>query len=96
MGQSVKLKIAGKEYSLTAASEEQEQLMRLAAKDVNEMLDRFNERFVETDMVDKFAFVAVQEAVGKFYMKARLSQMGGEISSLSSELEAYLGEVDKR
>ncbi len=96
MGQSVKLKIAGKEYSLTAASEDQEQLMRLAAKDVNEMLDRFNERFVETDMVDKFAFVAVQEAVGKFYMKARLSQMGGEISSLSSELEAYLGEVDKR
>ena len=96
MGQSVKVKIAGKEYSLTAASEEQEQLMRLAAKDVNEMLDRFNERFVETDMVDKFAFVAVQEAVGKFYMKARLSQMGGEISSLSSELEAYLGEVDKR
>ena len=43
MGQSVKLKIAGKEYSLTAASEEQEQLMRLAARDVNEMLDRFND-----------------------------------------------------
>ncbi len=96
MGQSVKLKIAGKEYSLTAASEEQEQLMRLAARDVNEMLDRFNEKFVETDIVDKFAFVAVQEAVGKFYMKARLSQMGAEVSSLSSELSSYLEETDKR
>lgn len=96
MGQSIKLKIAGKEYSLTAASEEQEQLMRLAARDVNEMLDRFNEKFVDTDMVDKFAFVAVQEAVGKFYMKARLSQMGGELSSLSSELSSYLEETDKR
>lgn len=96
MGQSVKLKIAGKEYSLTAASEEQEQLMRLAARDVNEMLDRFNEKFVETDIVDKFAFVAVQEAVGKFYMKAKLSQAGGEISSLSSELSSYLEETDKR
>ena len=95
MGQSIKLKIAGKEYSLTAASEEQEQLMRLAARDVNEMLDRFNEKFVDTDMVDKFAFVAVQEAVGKFYMKARLSQMGGELSSLSSELSSYLEETDK-
>ena len=96
MGQSVKLKIAGKEYSLTAASEEQEQLMRLAARDVNEMLDRFNERFVETDMVDKFAFVAVQEAVGKFYIKAKPSQMGGEVDALSSELGAYLEEADKR
>lgn len=96
MGQSVKLKIAGKEYSLTAASEEQEQLMRLSARDVNEMLDRFNEKFVETDIVDKFAFVAVQEAVGKFYMKARLSQMGAEVSSLSSELSSYLEETDKR
>ena len=96
MGQNIKLKIAGKEYSLTAASEEQEQLMRLAARDVNEMLDRFNEKFVDTDMVDKFAFVAVQEAVGKFYMKARLSQMGGELSSLSSELSSYLEETDKR
>ena len=96
MGQSIKLKIAGKEYSLTAASEEQEQLMRLAARDVNEMLDRFNEKFVDTDMVDKFAFVAVQEAVGKFYMKARLSQLGGELSSLSSEVSSYLEETDKR
>lgn len=96
MGQSVKLKIAGKEYSLTAATPEQEQLMRLAAKDVNEMLERFNERFVEADIVDKLAFVAVQEAVGKFYAKTRLAQAGSEVNSLSSELESYLEGTDKR
>ncbi len=96
MGQSVKLKIAGKDYALTAASPEQEQMMRLAAKDVNEMLEKFNSRFPETDMEDKFAFVAVQEAVGKFVAKARLSQMGGELSALSGELEAYLEGTEKR
>ncbi len=96
MGQSIKLKIAGREYSLTASSEEQESLMRLAAKDVNEMLDRFNGQFIETDMIDKFAFVAVQEAVGKFYMKAKLLRMGEDVSSLSSELKAYLEGIDKK
>ncbi len=96
MGQSVKLKIAGREYSLTASSEEQEGLMRLAARDVNERLDKFNGQFVETDMVDKLAFIAEQEAVGKFYMKAKLQRMGEDVSSLSSELEAYLEGIDKK
>ena len=96
MGQSVKLNIAGREYSLTAASPEQEQMMRLAAKDVNEMLDKFNARFPETDTLDKYAFVAVQEAVGKYYAKALLSQIGSDVSALSQELDAYLEGKEKR
>ncbi len=96
MGQSVKLKIAGREYPLTAVSPEQEQMMRLAAKDVNDMLDNFNARFPETDLVDKFAFVAVQEAVGKLYAKALLSRHAGELSALSEELDSYLKGKEKR
>lgn len=96
MGQNVKLKIAGKEYPLTAVSPEQEQMMRQAAKDVNEMIDRFNARFPETDPVDKFAFVAVQEAVGKLYAKALLARHGSEVSALSEELGSYLEGKEKR
>ncbi len=96
MGQKVKLKIAGKEYPLTAVTPEQEQMMRLAAKDVNEMLDKFNARFPETDLEDKLAFVAVQEAVGKFYTKAILARVKSEANSLLSELESYLEGREKR
>ncbi len=95
-GQSVTLKIANRDYSLTAASPEQEQLMRLAAKDVNDMYDKFNARFPETGTEDKFVFVAVQEAVGKFHTKALLAQMERELNALRQELESYLEGTEKR
>ena len=90
MGQRVNLKIAGKEYELDAASPEMEQMMRLAAADVNGMLEKFDSRFPDTSMVDKFAFVAVQEAVGKLYAKQKFDIVKSELGSLHDELGSYL------
>ena len=90
MGQRVVLKIAGKEYELDAASPEMEQMMRLAADDVNEMLEKFDTRFPDAALIDKFAFVAVQEAVGKLYAKKKFEVVRTEVGSLHDELESYL------
>ena len=65
MGQKVTLKIGGRDYSLTAESEELEQMMRLAAVDVDKSLTQFNARFPDTSLEDKLIFVAVQETVRK-------------------------------
>lgn len=95
MGQRVVLKIAGKEYELEAASPEMEQMMRIAAADVNEMLQKFDTRYPDATMIDKFAFVAVQEAIGKFYAKKKFDVVKSEMGSLQDELESYLGGLNK-
>lgn len=96
MDQRITLKIAGKEYSLNASSPEMERMMRLAAKDVNEMLINYDSRFPQTDLTDKFAFTALQEAVGKFYFKSQLAMVGEEAKTLSSEIDSYLeGTIEK-
>lgn len=96
MGQRVVLKIAGKEYELDAATPEMEQTMRVAAADVNEMLEMFNTRFPDASMVDKFAFVAVHEAIEKFYVKKEVEAFKSEMGSLHDELGSYLDGKDKK
>lgn len=90
------MKIAGKEYPLEADSGEMEQLMRVAAKDVNDMLERFNMRFPETAFEDKMVFVAVQEAAGKLYMQKKYKRLDDEVNSLGEDLVAYLEGLDDK
>ena len=84
MGQKITLKIGGRDYPLTAESEELEQMMRLAAVDVDKALTQFNARFPDTSLEDKLVFVAVQETVRK-----------DEVLSLDSRLASYLEGIDK-
>ena len=51
--QRIRLVIAGREYPLEAESPEMEQLMRLAAEDVNSMLKKFDEQFPTTPFEDR-------------------------------------------
>lgn len=95
MGQKVTLKIAGKTYNLEAETPEVEQLMRKASAEVNEMLEDFSMRFPEAGLEDKFAFVAVQQAVGKFYAKMKFDAVKTELGSLHQELGSYLEGIDK-
>lgn len=95
MGQKVTLKVAGKAYSLDAPSPEVEQLMRLAAEEVNMMLDDFSMRFPEASMEDKFAFIAVQEAVAGKSAELEIKSLKDDASALNSELISYLSEKYK-
>ncbi|MCQ2169448.1 MAG: cell division protein ZapA [Bacteroidales bacterium] len=90
MAQSISIKIAGKDYPLVAASPERERQMRLAADDVNAMLLRYDEKFPDTQLVDKLAFVALNQAVGRIAAKEESAGCTGELRSLERELEAYL------
>lgn len=95
MGQRIKLKIAGREYPLEAASPEMERMMRLAASDVNKVLERFDAQFPEAAFEDKLVFAAIQEGVGKFYAQKRYSVLEDEVNSLGEDLAAYLKGMEK-
>lgn len=89
-GQSITLKIAGKEYPLRVQSPEMEQLMRLAAENINAMLAKYDEKFPDKTLVDKLAFVTLNEAVGKLSLQRKVAAMNDESARLGQELGAYL------
>lgn len=92
MSQSVKLKIAGKEYKLEAATPEMEQLMRRAAADVEELMSSLSRQYQQTDLQDMLAIAAWREAAGKLLAKDQLLSAEKEKVELEDSLESYLRE----
>ena len=95
MAQDITLKVAGKSYSLSAASPEMEQLMRLAAQDVSAMMTKFDARFPDSSPEDKLVFVAIQEAAGKLSAQKKMSRLVEEVQTLESDVAAYLDGMKK-
>lgn len=95
MAQSIKIKVAGKEFPFQVTSEEMEHYMRLAADDVNETLGSYTARFPDKKLEDRMVFVALIEAIGKLKAMKKLDTNEKELKSLGSALQSYLESVEK-
>ena len=96
MAQDITLKVAGKPYRLSAASPEMEQLMRLAAADVSEMVTKFDARFPDSSPEDKLVFVAIQEVAGKLSAQKKMSRLVAEVEELQGDVTSYLEGITKK
>ena len=90
MGQSITLKIQGKEYELVTDTPEMERLMRLAAEEVDSMLAEYDNTYSNVPKEEKLVFAAVREAVGKFRAMKELDMYKADVKSLESQLSSYL------
>ena len=95
MAQSITIKIAGKTYNLKAANPEQEQLMRLAAESIDKKLTSYDARYSGAELIDKLAFVTLNEAVSRLAYQAKLAGLEKEIEDLKAETGSYLDTVGK-
>lgn len=95
MDQSITLKIAGREYPLKASSPEMEQLMRLAAESINSKLAVYDSRFPGKDLVDKFAFVCLNEAVARLSTQRKYALKEEQERQLLEQTKAYLESIEK-
>ena len=95
MARDITLNVAGKPYRLSAATPEMEQLMRVAAQEVSDMLTRFDSRFPESSAEDKLVFVAIQEAAGKLSAQKKIARLAEEVESLGADVAAYLEALKK-
>ena len=96
MAQDITLKVAGKPYRLSASSPEMEQLMRLAAAEVSEMVTKFDARFPDSSPEDKLVFVAIQEAAGKLSAQKKMSRLVEEVEALQGDVASYLEGITKK
>ena len=94
MDQNIKLKIAGREFPLKAASPEMERLMRLAAEDISKMMARYDEKYPDKDFSEKLLFVTLTETVGKISAQGKINAISAEGESLQAELRSYLERIE--
>lgn len=92
-GQSIKLKIAGKEYCLVAQTPEAESYMRNAAESINKMLQMYDQRFPDASLQDKLAFVALNETVSMLMSQRKLAVASEESKRLNDEISSYLEKI---
>lgn len=95
-GQRITLKIAGKDYPLKAASPEMEQIMRIAAETINQKLSAYDAKFPDKTLVDKLAFVTLNETIGRISAQRKFSELEGKIKEMISETDSYLGNIEEK
>ena len=94
--QRIKLVISGREYPMEADSPQTERLMRLAAEEVDKLLNDLGRRYAGTSFEDKLMIVAVQKAASNLLLQKKLQDFESETAALGQELDAYLeGEEEK-
>ena len=95
MAQSIKIKIAGRPYNLTATSPEHEEVIRKAADEVNRKIAQYQEKFPNTGMSDIMSFMTLNVCMSNIILQKQLNQMKGAEETLAGELESYLENIDK-
>ncbi|MBO4427971.1 MAG: cell division protein ZapA [Bacteroidales bacterium] len=95
MSQRITLVFAGKSFQLNAENDDAEQLMRLAAEEVDKRIALYDQKFAATDPYDKLAFVALGCAMGNLKNFNILKKNEKELGELTATLEAYLQSVEE-
>lgn len=95
MGQKIKIKIGGIEYPLVAQSPDMEQLMRLAADEINQKLTVYDSKFPNKSLSDKLVFVALNEAINRISYKRKLSEANEQAGKLQKDVESYIENIEK-
>lgn len=89
---SIKVIIAGRTYPLTIKREEEE-MIRKAAKSIDEQVSRFGANYAVKDKQDLLAMTALQLATRNAATPAESdkSQMESEMSEIDQLLDEHLG-----
>lgn len=96
MDQSIKVIIAGKDYPLKAATPEMEQLMRIAAEQINQKLDAYNAKYPDLPIADKLAFVCLQETVTRLSCQRKIKDITSESNAFLQEINSYLQKIENK
>lgn len=91
MSLKVKINIAGRQYPLNVR-EEEEEAVRNAGKEINRLIQEFEERYAVTDKQDAISMVALQMASKLNIMK----QKGEGSSTIANERVIALTEFIER
>ena len=93
MGQKITLKIAGRDYGLTAQSEEQEATLRRAADAINSRMDASTLSHPGNTALELMSLVALNETLFRMNVQKEMEQFKESEKQLDEDLERYLKDI---
>ena len=93
MGQKITISISGKKYELTANTPDEEEIYRMAAVSVNQMLSSYTDKFPGKELSELLSFVALNESIGKLSLMRKLDAVGKEVETLEKQTDTYLKNI---
>ena len=94
MVRKISVKILDKEYELKAASENEEQLIRVAADSVTKLAKQFSRQFDGADERDVLIFTAFNVCLKNLTYREEIKKLQKEAEELEKEFKAYLEKID--
>ena len=94
-GQSITIKIAGREFPMKVSSPENEQVMRTAAEEVNTTLAAYEQKYPGRTLDEKMIFVSLNLAMNKIRAQRRFAALSAEAEALKAETSDYLDGINR-
>ena len=88
---NITVKIAGRDYCLKNADEEE--LYRLAADSVNRKIDLYRKKFVGRQETDILSFVAFNVCLANIRSVREYERLGKEAEEMHRQIESYLEDI---
>ncbi len=91
----IKVRIGEIEYELRSRSDEQEGLIREAAKSLNDMISSYQARYPGKDKVDILSFVSINQCMSNIRLQRELNATKEGLAEFGREIDEYLGTTEK-
>ena len=95
MEQSIKIKIADREYPLKVSSPEKEEVIRKAAADLNKKINLYQDKYPTKGMIEILSFVALSVSMTNVVLQKQIETFNESETVLAQELQSYLENIDK-
>ena len=95
MEQSIKIKIADREYPLKVSSPDKEEVIRKAAAELNRKITLYQEKYPNKGMIEILSFVALNVSMANVALQKKTEMIVEEEEALAKELHGYLENIDK-
>lgn len=95
MEQSIKIRIAEREYPLKVTSAEQEEDIRKAAQEINRQIQAYQSRYADKTLVEILSIMALNVCVNNIVLNKQVRSIKDAEENLARELDGYLDNIDK-
>ena len=95
MEQSIKIRIADREYPLKVSSPEKEEVIRKAAADLNKKINLYQDKYPTKGMIEILSFVALNVSMTNVVLQKQIETFNESETVLAQELQSYLENIDK-
>ena len=94
MGQNIEIFIAGKSFRFQV-SQEQEEVMRKAAVEINSKIKFWQDKFPEKTLTEILSIIALKSGMTNIALRNGIGKIEAEERKLAGELVNYLDNIEK-